>query len=222
MSNKKKVVALLSSGLDSTINLFEAVNHFEIALALTFDYGQKAAAKEIENSKRICSFMGVEHKIIDLRWFKDFTETSLINQEMDIPSGDEVKIHDLQRSGVTAESVWVPNRNGIFLNVAAGFAEGLKADHVIVGFNKEEAKTFPDNTEAFTKTLDAAFSYSTANSVTVKCFTLNHDKTEIYKMGMGLNVPFELIWPCYDSQDNICKECESCQRYLNAQKEAQL
>ena len=39
-----------------------------------------------------------------------------------------------------------PNRNGGFLNVAASFAEKLGAGSVVVGFNREEAETFPDNT----------------------------------------------------------------------------
>ena len=51
--------------------------------------------------------------------------------------------------------------NGIFLNIAAGFAEALSAQAVLPGFNKEEAATFPDNSVDFLESLNHSFSFST-------------------------------------------------------------
>ena len=48
-----KSVVLLSSGLDSTVNFYEALSHGEVKLALTFDYGQRAASKEVACSQKI-------------------------------------------------------------------------------------------------------------------------------------------------------------------------
>ncbi len=70
MKKNKKVVVLLSGGLDSTVNAFEAKkHHHEIVLALTFNYGQRAAKKEIEHSAKIAAHLGVPHKVVDLPWF---------------------------------------------------------------------------------------------------------------------------------------------------------
>ncbi|MDZ4663116.1 MAG: 7-cyano-7-deazaguanine synthase, partial [Pseudomonadota bacterium] len=59
---KESCVVLLSGGLDSTVNLFEARQEFQIELALTFDYGQRAAKKEIEFSRKICEILNAPHR----------------------------------------------------------------------------------------------------------------------------------------------------------------
>lgn len=215
-------VILLSSGLDSTVNLYEAMSRKDskVLLCLTFDYGQRASKQEIDNAKKQCQALGVPHKAIDLKWFSEFTNTSLVSQKMNVPT--QVKIDNLKASQESAKAVWVPNRNGIFLNIAAGFAEGLGASHIIVGFNKEEGATFPDNTQEYLETLNAAFEYSTANKIKVKCFTTDMDKTQIAKRAKELKVNFDLVWPCYMGEEKICGECESCSRYLRAMKQVGL
>ena len=212
----KRSVVLLSSGLDSTVNLFAAREKSEIVLTLTFNYGQRAAAKECERAALISAKIGVPHKIIDLPWFNDFTKSSLVNRAENVPVSGSVSIDDFAVSTKTAKAVWVPNRNGIFLNIAAGFAEGLNAQWIIPGFNAEEAVTFPDNSGAFLKAATASFHFSTSNRVEAICFTTDLDKTAIVNEGRKLGVPFQLIWPCYFSGETPCGECESCQRYRRA------
>jgi 7-cyano-7-deazaguanine synthase len=217
----KKSVLLLSSGLDSTVNAFEALKHgHQIVLALTFDYGQKAAAKEIESARRITEYLQIQHRVIELPWFKDFKTSSLLVEELDVPQGTQVSIDNLNTSAETAKSVWVPNRNGIFINIAAGFAEALGADSIIPGFNAEEAMTFPDNSKEFLAAATQSLWYSTANHVTVGCYTAHLTKSAIVRLGQGLRVPWNLIWPCYFSGDQWCGQCESCLRARRAFKSA--
>ena len=184
-------------------------------MALTFNYGQRAATKEIEKSKEICASLGVPHQVVELPWFKQFTQTSLVGKTA-VPVGGEVSIDDLKKSFETAKAVWVPNRNGIFLNIAAGFAEGLGADFIIPGFNAEEAATFPDNTGEFLQALETSFSFSTANRIKTKCYSITLNKTQIVAEGVALKMPFQSLWPCYFAQEHWCGQCESCQRYLRA------
>ena len=140
----------------------------------------------------------------------------MIVDEQKIPIGNQVQIDSLAMSEQTAKSVWVPNRNGIFLNIAAGFAEALECDVIVPGFNLEEAATFPDNTAAFLNASTAAFQFSTSNHVQANCFTTDKNKSEIAQLGKELQLPFELIWPCYQNLDHWCGECESCQRSRRA------
>ncbi len=208
-------VVLLSSGLDSSFNLYKAREQFKISLALTFDYGQLAAKREIESAKNLSHQLQVPHKVIDLTWFKEFTTTSLVSGS-GVPSGEDVQIDSLPRSLQTAKSVWVPNRNGIFLNIAAGFAEGLGASVVIPGFNFEEAQTFPDNSRAFLKVLDDSWAYSTETQVVTKCFSTEMNKTQIVSESLKIGVPLALLWPCYLGGESWCGACESCQRFKRA------
>ncbi len=219
---KPKAVVLLSAGLDSSVNLYQAALTHQVVLALTFDYGQKAARKEVESARKLTQQLRVPHKVLDLSWFKEFNRSSLLVTDEVIPTGLQVQIDDPTVSQQTAKSVWVPNRNGVFLNIAAAFAEALNAAIVVPGFNIEEAASFPDNSEAFMAKLDASFAYSTSNHVQVKCFTSSLNKTEIVDLGEKLNVPWHLIWPCYFSRDKWCGQCESCQRSKRAFKKAQV
>lgn len=218
---KKKAIVLFSSGLDSTVNLYEASHELDVLKVLTFDYGQRAADKEIEYSQKVCQKLNLSHDVLSLKWLGQITQTSLVNTSMNVPVNEEVCIDDVETSEETKNAVWVPNRNGVFLNIAASYADALQADFVIPGFNKEEAATFPDNSEDYMHALDTSFSFSTSQGVKVLCYTSHLDKTEIVKKGKSLNVDFSLVWPCYFSGEEPCGECESCQRFERA-KEGQI
>ncbi|MBC7371411.1 MAG: 7-cyano-7-deazaguanine synthase, partial [Bdellovibrionaceae bacterium] len=167
-------------------------------------------------SAKLAERVGVAHKVVALPWFKDFNRSSLLVESESVPTGTQVDIQSHQTSLQTAKSVWVPNRNGVFLNIGAAFAEALDAKIVIPGFNAEEATTFPDNSEAFMHQLTKSLAYSTANYVEVECATVKLEKTEIVKKGIALKVPWNLLWPCYFSGEKWCGECESCLRSARA------
>jgi 7-cyano-7-deazaguanine synthase len=120
------------------------------------------------------------------------------------------------RTEETAQAVWIPNRNGLLLNVAACYAEGLHARRIVVGFNREEAATFPDNSAEFVAAVNRALTYATRNQVQVVCYTLRLDKTEIVHLGNRLKVPWEYVWSCYHGGDRPCGRCESCRRLQRA------
>ena len=216
MPSQTKSVVLLSSGLDSTVNLYEARERSQVVLALTFDYGQRAAPREVARASAIAKHAGVSHQVVSLPWFSDFTQTSLLNRNSAVPGKSQVSIDDLETSRKTAKAVWVPNRNGIFLNLGAAYAEGLGAGWIVPGFNIEEGTTFPDNTEEYLQALTGAFRFSTANHVQAVCFTTSLNKTEIVRRGRTLGAPFDLMWPCYLAEEKPCGECESCQRFKRA------
>lgn len=211
-----KTLVLLSGGLDSAINLYKAAKESQVLLVLTFDYGQRAAVKEIATALYLTQQLNIPHRVISLPWMKDFGGSGLIDASREVPQGEEVIIDNHENSLKTAAAVWVPNRNGIFLNIAAGFAEALGAECVIPGFNVEEASTFPDNSDGFLNALTESFSFSTANKVRTLCYTTHLNKTEIVKMGKDLGVPFQSLWPCYFAEDQWCGRCESCLRFKRA------
>lgn len=216
MPQKNKAVVLLSAGLDSTVNLYLARKDYTLLKTVTFNYGQKAADQEIRQSKKISAKLSIPHEVIDVSWLGMISTSSLNRQDQHIPVGKEVSIDDHAVSLKTAQSVWVPNRNGVFLNIAAAIAETLQAQVIIPGFNKEEAATFPDNSEAYMKAATEAFKFSTQNQVEVKCLTVQMNKTEIVKKALEEKVPLDLLWPCYFNGDQWCGQCESCLRTKRA------
>jgi 7-cyano-7-deazaguanine synthase len=214
--SRARALVLLSGGLDSAYNLWQAPRDYQVVRALTFDYGQRAAAAEIKSAQKLCARLKIEHQVIALPWFKDFTQTSLVNHQQEVPVGRSVSIDELTASEQTAKAVWVPNRNGVFLNIAAAYAEGLGAEVVLAGFNAEEAVTFPDNSVAYLDALNNAFRFSTANHVRVQSYCANLNKTQIVAEARHIGLPLDMVWPCYFSGDEWCGQCESCQRFTRA------
>ena len=70
-----KSIILMSGGLDSAVSLGLCRKSHNVKLALTFDYGQKAAQTEIDASKKLCEFYNVTHKVIKLDFLKEITHT---------------------------------------------------------------------------------------------------------------------------------------------------
>lgn len=214
---KKRSVVLLSGGLDSVANFYAALNDpsRQVALALTLDYGQKSAQREQQVAKWHCKQNHVKHKVVKTKLFQRYSQSGILKGSSHLPLGDQLDIECLSTSQSSAHSVWVPNRNGIFLNLAAFYAEIMDAQSVLIGFNKEEAQTFPDNSAAFLKSANDFFSYSTRNQVEVFSYTLNLNKKEIIKK-YGSLFDLHTLWPCYQNLGQWCGVCESCQRFKRA------
>jgi len=209
-----KSVALLSGGLDSTVSLAQALREGEVLLALTFDYGQKAARREIAAAARLAAHFGVPHRVLELPFLAEVTGTALVRGQVPEPAREALDDPVLARA--TAAAVWVPNRNGLFLNIAACFAESLGAGRIITGFNREEAATFPDNSPGYVAAANAAFAFSTANGVKVLSYTQRLAKPEIVQLGRRLGVPLQWVWSCYHGGETPCGRCESCLRLQRA------
>jgi len=203
-----KGVAILSGGLDSTVSLAAATRKMKVVLAITFDYGQRAAKRERDASTKIAKHYKVPHRVLAIPWLADLTSTALVNRRAALPV-NEMSVR-------SAKAVWVPNRNGVFIEIAAAHAESLGAARLITGFNKEEAVTFPDNSPAYVSAVNDALSYSTANGVKVVSFTGTLEKKGIVDLGRRLSAPLQDIWPCYEGGKRWCGECESCLRSLRA------
>jgi 7-cyano-7-deazaguanine synthase len=209
-----KSIVLLSGGLDSAVNFRCALNETTVALALTFDYGQRSAPREIERAGMMCRLHDVPHRTVSLDWLADITQTALVNEEEALPSPGD--LDDPVAGRKTAEAVWVPNRNGVFINIAAAFAESAGASMIVVGFNAEEARTFPDNSPKFLSAANRFLSLSTLSRPKVVCYTTDLDKKGIVDLGRTIDAPLGYVWPCYRGGEDLCGHCESCLRFFRA------
>ena len=207
-----KSIILLSGGLDSLVSLGLGKGKYNVTFALTFDYGQKSPHQEIEASKNICQYYDIKHEVITLDWLKNITTTALVSGKT-IPVGEE--LNNPQQS---AKSVWVPNRNGLFLNIAAAFADSYDYDCILIGANKEEGQTFPDNTQDFIDSVNTEFKYSTLKMPQVIAPLINCEKNDIVKLALDNKIPLELVRSCYENSEKNCGICESCTRLKNALK----
>ncbi|NPV26427.1 MAG: 7-cyano-7-deazaguanine synthase QueC [Firmicutes bacterium] len=207
---------LLSGGLDSAVSLGIAVDKTQVKLALTFDYGQRAAAREIIAAKNLAEYYQLPHRVLTFPWLGEITKTALVDPLVELPELAAADFERPDRLQETADAVWVPNRNGVFINAAACLAEAIDCELIICGFNAEEAATFPDNTAAFVVAINQSLAFSTRGRVKVTSFVQDLTKVEIIKVGRDLGVPLKYIWSCYRGESAMCGHCESCQRLWRA------
>lgn len=214
MENRSLV--LLSGGLDSSMAFVHAVKNTHVAYGLTFDYGQAAAPKEIQAAKAICKHYGTGHQVLKIDFLLDTKNHPFFNNGENLPKLKQEQLDDLKVCHETAKAVWVPNRNGVMLNIAAALAEKDGLDEIFVGFNKEEAATFPDNSSDYLAVLNASLALSTLKQVKVKAPTVQQIKTEIIADLVQSDFPLQHLWSCYQSGETMCGECESCGRLKRA------
>ncbi len=211
---RERAIALHSGGLDSCVAVALAMQSCDVALALTFDYGQRAAAREKEAAAAFCRERSIEHRSIALPWLAELGKSPLTHKDAKLPVVEPKNLES--NSHERAEAVWVPNRNGLFIAIAASFAEGMEAKHVIAGFNREEAATFPDNGIEFIDATEGALCFSTLNKVKILCPTKDMDKKAIAREFVGLKLGPHSFWCCYEGGERLCGVCESCARTIRA------
>lgn len=217
-SGRQRSIIVLSGGLDSVANLVHCHQVDLPVLALTFDYGQKAVHQEVRAARRFCEKYNVPHQVIEFSWLAGLGASALTRPDLEVPRLNRGGLDEISTVLRTAKSVWVPNRNGLFIETAACFAEHYGASQIIVGFNAEEAVTFPDNSQDFVQAMNRSLFFSTSTRVKVKSYTIDMCKLEIVKQLKLADAafPFDWIWSCYLDGNAPCKECESCRRFFRA------
>ena len=201
-----KALILLSGGLDSLVALDIASRNFDIVLALTFDYKQKAFAEEEKAAKKIAQKYNIKQETIQLPFLAKITNNALTNNDID--SFDDL------------ESVWIPNRNGLFLNIAASYCEQFKIDYIVFGANNEEGRKFTDNRQEFSDLCDKVFEYSTMTHPKVIVPCVNMNKVDMVNYMIENHISFDLIKSCYRNEKQFnkkhCNQCMSCRLLYNA------
>ena len=210
----KKAIAVLSGGLDSCVATCVYAKEYEIH-GITFNYGQKSFKQELKASKAICKKMGFTHEVIELDWLSKISNSSLTSSK-DIPTLTNEDLDDLDKCKQTASSVWVPGRNIVFSAIATSYAESIGASIIIVGWDLEEAATFPDNSKEFLESFNNMLNVGSLENIEIKAPAIDLDKSEIVRLGDKINAPMELSYSCYSGDDKHCGVCESCMRRKRA------
>lgn len=219
---KTKGIILLSGGLDSLVSLDIALGGgiknnlqneqkvFEKIDALLFNYGQKAFKDEKKAVEEICSYYKIDYKIIELPTLAQVSQNALTSSS--------------NNNFNSLEDVWIPNRNGLFLNIAGMFCDKYNYQYIIFGANKQEARDFPDNTQEFINSANEFFKYSTINKIKVFAPCVGFDKIEIVNYAIDNNVPLNLLKSCYQdskaTNKKHCNQCMSCKLLYEAIKKS--
>lgn len=225
--HSKTSLVLLSGGLDSTAALATLVAEGQRCEALFIAYGQKSEARERDASRNIAAHYGVGWRELEMRWIAGLGKSALTEPLRNLPMLDVSDLDDAETVRSSGRSVWVPNRNAVFAMAAAAIAEAEQMASIALGFNLEEAQTFPDNSPEFLEALQRVLALSTQTRVGVVSPTLNWTKTEMVARMKALSgrpgvraFPWDLVWSCYAGGEIHCGRCESCCRMERALRAA--
>lgn len=202
-----KAVLILSGGLDSTTLLYDLLSRgFEVR-ALTFDYQQKHR-KEIACAKKTCQKLGVPQKIVDISVLNDLAPSSLTRNDWDVPEG-----HYAEES---MKQTVVPNRNMVFLSLAASYAIGIGAERLCYAAHAGDHAIYPDCRPVFVSAMATAFHLCDWNDLLLDVPYVLMSKGDIVKRGLELGVDYADTWSCYKGGEHACGKCGACNERLEA------
>jgi 7-cyano-7-deazaguanine synthase len=204
-------VTLLSGGLDSVTLLHYLVKERNLQPAvITFLYGQKHN-KEVELAQTQARLLGCnEHLILDLAQLRPlFTTSALVAPNIAIPTIEAVM-------GDPQPATYVPNRNMIFLALAAAYAESHSAGTVYYGAQSHDMYGYWDTTPEFLAQLNQLYHLNRHTPIHIEAPFIHHSKTDILRQGLALGVDYSLTWSCYQGQTAACGQCPTCAERLQA------
>lgn len=208
----KSAVVLLSGGLDSATVLYQALRKGYCVHGLIFDYGQRHK-KEIHLAQALAERNNCAYEVvvISLPW----KGSSLLDKTQRLPDNDVIDPKEIP-------STYVPARNIIFLSFAVSYAEAVGARRVFIGANALDYSGYPDCRpeffEAYERVMEKGL--KSGGDIKIDVPLLHKTKAQIIRMGMKLQVPYELTWSCYSGGRKPCGRCDSCRLRAKGFQEA--
>lgn len=201
-----RAVVLLSGGMDSATTLAIARETGFQCYTLAFDYGQRHRA-ELHAAALISKQLGaLEHKVIKID-LAAIGGSALTDRAIGVP----------QQAGAGIPVTYVPARNTVFLALALGWAEVLRAFDIFIGVNAVDYSGYPDCRPQFIEAFAKLANVATKAGVEGARFTIHTplmhlSKAEIIREGAQLGVDYALTVSCYaaDAQGRACGKCDAC------------
>jgi len=197
-----KVCVLLSGGMDSVTVFHEALRTHEVTACVSFDYGSKHNAREIPFAELHTSRMGIPHHTIPLDFMNALFKSDLLKSGGSIPDGHYAE--------ASMKQTVVPFRNGIMLAIAAGFAESIDAEAVVIAAHSGDHAIYPDCREPFMQAMGDAMSCGTYPGIRLLRPFIAMNKADIARRGHELGIDFSETWSCYKGGEIHCGVCGTC------------
>jgi len=208
MHQSRKALVLFSGGMDSTTALYWAQGRYAEVSALSFDYGQRHKV-ELALARRLARRLLLPHKVlkVDLR---QIGGSALTDLSVSLP-----RIMRQEDIGPGVPPTYVPFRNGIFLALAAAWAEVKGCDEIVCGFNTIDSPNYPDTRASFVRAMQRAVDLGTGASskgrrLRIVAPFIRMKKSEIICLGLSLGADYSFSISCYSGREVPCRRCSSC------------
>jgi 7-cyano-7-deazaguanine synthase len=205
-------IVLLSGGQDSFVCLLWARERFARLEAVSVSYGQRHAL-ETFYATRLAHRYGVPHRVLDLGGLlRDLAPSALLEE------GELAGAHPV--AGELPAS-FVPNRNGLFLTLAAthAFALGEPRLELVIGACETDYSGYPDCRDVYLKAKAVELSLGLGRPVTIHTPLMWKTKAETFAMAEAAGELDALITDtltCYAGDETPhdwgrgCGACPAC------------
>ena len=202
----RRVVAVVSGGLDSTTMAYSLRAQGYSLVAISFDYGQRHR-KELTFAEQVAADLDAPWTLIDLH--AAGLTTLLTGSAL---TDDTVTIPDGHYADESMKITVVPNRNAIMLSIACALAVTREAGAVAFGAHTGDHFIYPDCRPEFVRAFEAMVNIAVEGLASIEILApfLSMTKTDIVKLGRELKVPFERTWSCYKGGAVHCGTCGTC------------
>jgi len=220
-TGSNKAFVLLSGGQDSFVSILWAKDKFRVLEAISIAYNQSHKI-EIDYAKKTAAHFSIEHTIYDIRdFFSSIATSSLLNE------GDHNNKH-LNAEHLPAS--FIPNRNGIFLTIAAShaFRKNEKQIHLVTGVCETDFSGYPDCRDSYIKAKARELSLGLDCHVEIHTPLMWLKKAGTFEMANRagkLKELNELTMTCYNGIEKLnewgrgCGTCPSCKLRKNGYEE---
>lgn len=111
---------------------------------------------------------------------------------------------------------YVPNRNMIFLAIAAAYAESNDVQNVYYGAQAHDLYGYWDTTPDFLERINHLLTLNRKSHIQISAPLVHLSKTEVLRLGLELDVDYGKTWSCYAGNDKACGKCPTCAERLEA------
>jgi 7-cyano-7-deazaguanine synthase len=202
----RKVLVLVSGGLDSSTVLAMVKQEDVDVYGISFDYGQRHK-HELEAVKQVVTKFNVKHKVININ-LDQIGGSSLTDANMLVPKDN---------LGNNIPVTYVPARNTIFLSIALAYAEVIGANDIYIGVNAIDYSNYPDCRPEFIECFEKLANIATKKGVEgsdtkIHAPLIKMSKADIVKEGTRLGVDYSITHSCYDPNEigESCGKCDAC------------
>ena len=212
-----KILVLNSGGCDSSTLVSLAVKTVGAGNVITASlyYGQKHN-KELKCAEKVAEYYGVKHIEEDISSVMKYAGDvcSLIKGSKD-EIIDKSYAEQIAENGEGRVGTYVPFRNGLFLSIAAAYADSLfpgEEVDIYYGAHSDDAagNVYADCSEEFATAMDKAINIGTYGKIHVVRPLINLNKAGVVKMGLELGTPYHLTTSCYHGGERACARCGTC------------